>query len=241
MWRWVIVGHFVAALAAAAELQVAAAADLASVQQTLGAAFFKKTGVTIRWITGSSGVLAKQAENGAPFDVFLSASENYVKDLVSREVAVNDTAVVYATGRLGLWSSTGTVRELEDLLKPNVQHVAIANPAHAPYGMAAKEALESHGLWTKLRAKLVYGENVRQALQFAESGNADAVLTAWALVKAKPGAVELGPKGSYRPLRQAGVALKTSREGKAAAEFLRFLMSAEAQTIFRDAGFGVVE
>ena len=242
MWRWLIIAKALSALTGAAELQVAAAADLAGVQPALGAAFSSRnTRATVRWITGSSGVLAKQAENGAPFDVFLSASESYVLELVSKGVAVRETTVVYATGRVGLWSLSGSVRSLDDLSKPGVLHVAIANPAHAPYGMAAKEALESRGVWAKLAGKMVYGENVRQALQFAESGNADAVLTAWSLVRSKPGAVELPPKGSYKPLRQAGVVLKSSREAKAAGEFLRFLMSAEARKILRDAGFGAVE
>ena len=241
MWRGFVIGAFAAGLSSAAELQVAAAADLAQVQAALGGAFAKKSGIPVRWITGSSGVLAKQAENGAPFDVFLSASESYVRDLVLHDSALRDSVVVYATGRVGLWSSSGSVRELNDLLKPAIRHIAIANPAHAPYGLAAKEALESRGLWKKIESKLVYGENVRQALRFAESGNADAVLTAWALVKSKTGAVEVSPKGTYKPLRQAGVVLKTTHEEKAAGEFLRFLMSGEAQKIFRDAGFGVAE
>lgn len=242
MRQGLIWAFFAIRLSNATELQVAAAADLAQVQPAIGAAFARKSGVTIRWITGSSGVLAKQAENGAPFDVFLSASESFVNDLVAHDVALRETAVVYATGRLGLWSlSPGLVQELGDLLKPRVLHVAIANPAHAPYGMAAKEALESRGLWKSIEAKLVYGENVRQALQFAESGNADAVLTAWALVKSKPGAVEVPPAGTYKPLRQAGVVLRGSQEKKSAREFLRFLLSPDTQKLFRDAGFGAVD
>ena len=228
-------------LAHAAELQVAAAADLAQVEGALGAAFSKKSGVTIRWITGSSGVLAKQAENGAPFDVFLAASEGYVRDLAARDVAASDTAVVYATGRLGLWSSSGAVRELDDLLRPGVLHIAIGNPAHAPYGVAAKEALESSGLWKRVESKIVYGENVRQALQFAESGNADAVLTAWSLVKGKPSAVEIPPAGHYKAIRQAGVVLKSTHESTAARAFVKFLMGAEAQAILRGAGVGGAE
>ena len=241
MWRGLIIANLAAALAGAAELQVAAAADLTGVQPLLGAAFAKKTGVTVRWITGSSGVLARQAENGAPFDVYLSASDSYVRDLVARGVVSKESVTVYAMGHLGLWSASGLVRELDDLLKPGVRHVSIANPAHAPYGMAAKDALESRELWGKLAGKLVYGENVRQALQFAESGNADAVVTAWALVRGKAGAVELLPAKSYKALRQAGGVLKSSHEGKAAAEFLQFLMSSEARKIFREAGFEAVD
>jgi molybdate transport system substrate-binding protein len=246
MYRTLSIAIFMMSVAWPAELQVAAAADLAQVQPALGAAFAKQSGVTVRWITGSSGLLAKQAENGAPFDVFLSASESYVNEVVSQNAAVGDTVVIYASGHVGLWTppgsrAAGAVHELKDLLKPEVQHVAIANPAHAPYGMAAKEALESSGLWTKIEGKLVYGENVRQALQFGESGNVDAVLTAWALVQSKPGALELAPAGRYKPLRQAGVVLKGAKEPKAAREFMKFLMSPQAQAILREAGFAQPE
>jgi molybdate transport system substrate-binding protein len=229
-----------------AGLEVAAAADLAQVQPALGAAFTKQSGVTVVWITGSSGLLAKQAENGAPFDVFLSASEGYVSEVVSHDAALGDTVVIYASGHVGLWvpdgsRAAGAVHELNDLLKAEVQHIAIANPEHAPYGMAAKEALESSGLWKKVEGKLVYGENVRQALQFGESGNVDAVLTAWALIRSKPGAIELAPAGRYKSLRQAGVVLKGSHDPKAAREFLKFLMSPTAREILLKAGFAAPE
>lgn len=227
-----------------AELRIAAAADLAQVEPVLGAAFTKSSGITIVWVTGASGLLAKQAENGAPFDVFLSASETYVNEVVAHDGAgLKDTAVVYATGHVGLWrpagshAAAGSIRTLQDLLKPDVQHISIANPAHAPYGMAAKEALESQGIWAKIEAKLVYGENVRQALQFGESGNVDVVLTAWGLLRSKPEAVEIAPAGVYHPLRQAGVVLKGSHEEKSAREFLKFLLGPVAQGILRGDGF----
>jgi molybdate transport system substrate-binding protein len=246
MWRTVFTAFVMSLACQAAEIQVAAAADLAQVEPALGAAFEKQSGVTVRWVTGSSGLLAKQAENGAPFDVFLSASESYVNEVVSHDAALKETVALYATGRVGLWvppgsRAAGLVHELNDLLKPEVQHISLANPAHAPYGMAAKEALESTGLWKKIEGKLVYGENVRQAMQFGESGNVDVVLTAWALVKSKPGAVELAPAGRYKPLRQAGVVLKGSHEPKAARDFLKFLMSPAAQAILLNAGFAAPE
>jgi molybdate transport system substrate-binding protein len=221
-----------------AELQVAAAADLAGVQPAVAASFLAKTGNSIRWITGSSGVLARQAENGAPFDVFLSASESYVNELVAGDKCLNDTVAVYATGRIGLWSAKGSIQTLEALLAPAVQHVAIANPSHAPYGLAAKEALETRGLWTKLQGKIVYAENVRQALQFGESGNADAVLTAWSLIHAK-NAVLISDKW-HKPVRQAGVVLRDSKQPDAGRAFLRFLTGREGQALLSAAGFSAV-
>ncbi|HEY3744428.1 MAG TPA: molybdate ABC transporter substrate-binding protein [Bryobacteraceae bacterium] len=246
MWRTTLIAISCAIAVPAwpAELRIAAAADLAQVEPALGAAFTQNSGIKIVWVTGASGLLAKQAENGAPFDVFLSASENYVNEVISHDGAgVKETAVVYATGHVGLWrppgshAPAGSIHSLQDLLKPEVQHISIANPAHAPYGMAAKEALESQGLWPKIEAKLVYGENVRQALQFGESGNVDAVLTAWALVRAQPEAVELAPEGVYHPLRQAGAVLKNSQDQKAAREFMKFLLGPVAQGILRNDGF----
>jgi molybdate transport system substrate-binding protein len=222
-----------------AELQVAAAADLAQVQPAIAKAFLVRTGIAIRWITGSSGLLARQAENGAPYDVFLAASESYVQELAAHGKCLDDSIAVYAIGRLGLWSRKGSgILKLEDLLAPGVLHVAIANPAHAPYGVAAKEALQSRGLWDKLEKKIVYAENVRQALQFGESGNADAVLTAWALVHGSQNAV-LIPEDWHSSVRQAGVVLRESKRPGEARRFLDFLLGAEAQTLLQSAGFSL--
>ena len=224
---------FVAALLyASVDLQVAAASDLAGVKQALIEAFEKETGVKVRFTLGSSGMLSKQIENGAPFDVFLSANERLVTDLQQVD---RKSIRVYATGVLGLWSLSGKIVKLEDL--PTVKHLAIANPQHAPYGMAAKEALEKHDLWTALHSKIVYAENVRQALQYAESGNADAVLTAWPLILTKPGAIQI-PASWHQPIRQAGGIVAASRERASAARFLKFLIDGKGAEILRTAGFG---
>lgn len=219
----------------AADLQVAAASDLASVRVVLAAAFEKETGDKVRFTLGSSGLLAKQIEHGAPFDVFLSANERYVMDLAKSGRVVKASVRTYATGTLGLWSLSGKFRKLEDLV--GATHIAIANPLHAPYGVAAKEVLEKHDLWTPLRKKIVYGENVRQALQYAESGNADAVLTAWPLLLDKPGAVAI-PASAHRAIRQAGGVVAGSRESAMAERFVRFLTDGRGAEILRSAGFG---
>src|SRR5579884_127918 len=194
---------------------VAAASDLSTLQEPLAQLFRAKAGVEVRFTFGSSGVLARQIENGAPFDVFLSANRMYVAELARSGRLEAGTVRVYALGRLGLWSRDGRIREVEQLRSAGVKHVALPNPQHAPYGVAAVELLRREGLWAALESKVVYGENVRQALQFADSGNADAAITAWSLVVDR-GGVELPPE--HAPIEQAGgVVAGTRYEGRARA------------------------
>lgn len=212
-------------------LLVAAAADLVRTQTFLSEPFAKN----VRFTFGSSGMLARQIENGAPYDVYLSANEAFVSQLTKTGKIIPDSVVNYANGRLGLWSRSGRFRKLEDLLDPGVRHVAIANPMYAPYGMAAREALKGRGLWEKLEKKLVYGENVQQALQFAQSGNADAVITAWSLVHDRGGV--LLPADWHQPIRQVGGAVAGRPNAEAARRFLRFLSSPEGRKILEKSGF----
>jgi molybdate transport system substrate-binding protein len=218
-------------VARGAELVVAAASDLAPLGPAITAGFARETGHTLRFTFGSSGSLARQIENGAPYDVFLAASDIYARDLAAQGHV--GTGVIYAFGRVALWSADGAVRELGDLNKTQVRHVAMANPAHAPYGAAAKQVLERQGFWTSVEPKLVYGENVRQALQFAESRNADAVLTSWTLLK---GRGVLLPAEWHDPIRQTGAVVRSSRAPDAAAALLRFLTSSTGQGILSSGG-----
>jgi molybdate transport system substrate-binding protein len=175
--------------------------------------------------------LKQQIENGAPFDVFLSANEQYVKDLAAAGLVTDTTN--YAIGRIALWSPNGSVTSLADLKKNTVIHLAIPNPQHAPYGVAARQALESQGVWKDVEPKIVYGENVRQALQFAESGNAEAVITSWTLLIGKG---KLLPAEWHSPIRQTGAVVKSSTQPDAARRFLKFLVGQEAQKILNDGG-----
>jgi molybdate transport system substrate-binding protein len=211
----------------AEDLLIAAASDLALLAPKLEKACNEK----IRFTLGSSGSLKQQIENGAPFDVFLSANEQYVRDLAAAGLVTD--ATVYAIGRIALWSPNGSVRSLADLKKPSVIHVAIPNPQHAPYGVAAREALRSKGVWKEVEPKIVYGENVRQALQFAESGNVEAVITSWTLLIGKG---MLLPAEWHAPIRQTGAILKSSAQQEAARRFLKFLTSPETQKILTDGG-----
>lgn len=201
----------------AQEILVAAASDLAPAVQEITEQVEKNQKLTIRFSVGSSGQLARQIQQGAPFHLFLSADETFVTRVVATGQGDASTVQVYAVGRLALWSKSGTVRRLEDLAKPDVQRIAIANPQHAPYGRLAKEALERAGLWTALQPKLVLAETVRQTMQFAGTGNVDAALTSWTLVHDRGGV--LLPDS----LRQTAVVLKNNGHIAEAKRVLAFL------------------
>ena len=210
----------------AGDLLIAAASDLAPLAPKLERAY-----KGARFTLASSGSLKQQIENGAPFDVFLSANEQYVKDLATAGLVTD--SIVYATGRIALWLPNGSVKSLADLKKSNVTHLAIPNPQFAPYGVAARQALESQGVWHDVEPKIVYGENVRQALQFAESGNVEAVITSWTLLIGKG---TLLPAEWHAPIRQTGVVVKSSTQADAARRFLKVLMGAEARKILQEGG-----
>ena len=209
----------------AQELLVAAASDLAPAVVELTAEVLKNQRLTLRVSIGSSGQLARQIEQGAPFDLFLSADETFVQRLVLAGKGNAGSVQVYAIGRLALWSKSGSIRKLQDLANPEVKRVAMANPAHAPYGRLAKEALGRAGLWAIVEPKLILAETVRQTMQFAGTGNVDAALTSWTMAHDKGGV--LLPDS----LRQAGVVIKGSKNSAAAAALLAFLRSAGGQGI----------
>lgn len=216
-------------------LLVAAAADLAPLEAQLTQGFAAAGGGPMRFTFGSSGMLARQIENGAPYDVFLSADERLVQDLAAQGKLIQGSIASYATGRIGLWSARETPANPAALLDARIRLVAIANPEHAPYGAAARALLDRLGLWTRLQPKIVLAENVRQAYEYASTGNADAVITSWTLLWNKPGA-KLLPARGHPPIRQSGgVVAGTPGEAQARA-FLRFLLSPDGQAILRAGG-----
>jgi molybdenum ABC transporter, periplasmic molybdate-binding protein len=225
---------FAACLAYGAEILVASASDLAPMQQALADAFRVASGHSLRFVLGSSGMLARQIRNGAPYDVYLSANEEFVKELANSGHLLEDSVRVYGLGRVALWSRRPELRSLSKLDAESVRHISIANPAHAPYGLAARQALESQGLWKSLSPKIVYAENVRQAYEYARSGNADMTLTSWTLVFDKGGV--LIPQEWHRPIRQVGGVVTRSTQREAALQFLRFLTSTPGQNILHSLG-----
>jgi molybdate transport system substrate-binding protein len=209
-------------------LIVAAASDLSPLEKPLASSI---PPCRVRFTFGASGMLAEQIRHGADYDLFLAANEKYIDDLVSADSLRPGSKTLYATGRIGLygrkplqWSDLSTVKTL-----------SIANPQHAPYGLAAKQALEHENLWKALQPRIVMGENVRQALRFAETGNVDAAIVAWSLVKDK-GAVML-PSEWHQPIVQTAAIPKRSQNPEAAKRLLNFLLSAEGQRILSQHGF----
>jgi len=213
---------------------VAAAADLIPLESPLTDSFQKATGNRVRFAFGSSGMLTQQIRNGAPYDVFLSANEDFVRSLAEAGDIDRESVKVYAIGRIALWSKDGSVKDVGALLDPRVRHIAIANPAHAPYGVAARDLLSRLGLWPKLASRVVYGENVRQTLQYAESGNAEAAIVAWSLVFDRGGVLLAA---NHVPIRQVGGMVSRTRQAAVAARFLVFLAGPEGQAILKRFGF----
>jgi molybdate transport system substrate-binding protein len=235
-----------ASMATAQPLSVAAASDLQVVLPAITGAFERSTGLKVNVSLGSSGNFLAQIKNGAPFDVFLSADIDYPRELERAGLTEPGTLSPYATGSLVLWTRTNSgvdvQRGLEVLLSANVRHVAIANPEHAPYGRAAVAALRAAGLYEKVQAKLVLGENVSQAAQFVQSGNAEAGLIPLSLARA-PAASAVGqfvavPASLYPPIEQAAVVVRASRNKTAARAFLAFLDQPATRTLLANAGFG---
>lgn len=231
------------------QLTVAAAADLQPVMTEIAGRFEQQTGIKVRLSFGSSGNFFAQIQNGAPYDLFLSADVEYPSKLEKAGLTVAGSLDRYATGKIALWVPTQSAidvsKGLESLAEPAVMKIAIANPAHAPYGRAAEAALKKAGLWEKVSSKLVVGENVAQTAQFVETGSADAGIIALSLamspaMKGK-GRYFIIPQELYPPLQQAVVILKTSEHVEAAESFLKFLQTPETLSLLSQYGFSVPE
>lgn len=227
-----------------AELVVAAAADLGSALAQIGGAYEKKTGVKVRLSFGSSGALTQQIENGAPFDIFLSADMDYPRQLIAAGEADPDSLYQYATGKLVLWVPADSPLDVEHrgmnvLLDRSVKKIAIANPQLAPYGRAAVAALKHAGMYDRLSDRLVVGENVSQAAQFVESGNAQAGLIPLAHAMAVDGKGKYWevPPEDYPRLAQGVVIVLHSQHKREAADFLGYVKTKEAADVFRKYGF----
>ncbi len=239
---------FAGTLAPAQEITVAAAADMNAALPQIVENYAKKTGQAVKLSFGSSGNLTNQIRQGAPFDVFFSADEEYPKQLIAEGLADKDTLYRYAVGRLVLWVPNDLSLDvskfgIKALLEPSVKKVAIANPQHAPYGRAAEAVLKHFAIYDQVAAKLVFGENVSQAAQFVESGNAQAGLIALshALAPAMKdkGRYWIVPPDSYPALNQAAVVLSRSKQKDAAHRFLEFLRSPEATSLLTSYGFSL--
>ena len=236
--------------AAGREINVAAAADLSAALQEVAAGYEKRTGVMVKLSFGASGALTQQIQNGAPFDIFFSADMDYPRQLIAGGQAESTTLYRYAGGRLVLWVPKESPLDVEHkgmevLLDPSVKKISIANPQHAPYGRAAVAALNHYGLYEKIGDRLVLGENVSQAAQFVESGNAQVgfVALAHAMAPAMQGKGKywLVPAEAYPPLDQGAVLISHSIHQQDAAAFLEYIKTAEVASMLRRYGFSLPE
>ena len=221
---------------------IAVAANFAKPSERLIQAFAAGTDHDIEVSTGSTGALAAQIRNGAPFMAFLAADEERPKQLEAEGLAVAGTRFTYAVGRLVLWGPDPRWIALDpatSLANPELKHLAIANPKVAPYGRAAEETLTALGLWDAIQPKLVRGEDVAQTYQFVASGNAELGFVALSQVIDRSGSRWEVPQDLYAPIRQQAVLLAPGKDNEAAKAFLDFLRSEPAREIVRSMGYGV--
>ena len=228
--------------AATSEITVAAASDLTAAFEEIGRDFEAREKIKPIFVFGSTGLLTRQIENGAPFDVFAAANESYIDQLQQNGLLVDGTKTVYGRGRITMWTtgdSTLKLEKIEDLANPEVHRIAIANPDHAPYGLAARQALETAGIWDKVQPKLVYGDNIRQTLQFAETGNVEVAIVAVSLSAQNKGRCVLVPETLHKPLLQAMAIIKTTKSEPVARSFTNFVTSSTGREILAKYGFSL--
>lgn len=222
------------------EIVVAAAANLTDAFEELGKRFTEKTGVRVVNSYGSSADLARQIENGAPFDVYAAADVKNVEGLEAKGQLSDGSKAIYARGRLVLWfprDDAATGARVADLARANVSRVAVAKPEVAPYGEAAVEALRALNLWAQVEPKIVYAQNVAQAKQFAASGNADAAFIPRSLLKAGEGASVEIEATLHHPIDQALGIVKASKRQEAARQFRDFVLGPEGQALLENYGY----
>lgn len=223
-------------------LIVAAAADLTPAFQELGVLFTEQSGVEVAFNFGSTGQLAQQIERGAPIDLFAAANKSFIDELDRAGLLISDSIALYAQGRITLWTRDDSplhFASIDDLMQDGVKRIAIANPEHAPYGVAAREALQSAGLWDAVQPRLVLGENVAQTLHYAESGNVDVAIVALSLSIASKdvGRYVLLPAELHNPLNQALAVVASTKHEVEARAFAAFINSSEGRKVMQRYGF----
>ncbi len=221
------------------ELIVAAASDLTFAFNEIGKNFESETGNQVIFSFGSTGMLAEQIRHGAPFDIFAAADDRSIMSLKNENLLINDSIRHYAAGKLVIAYNKNTklITSLEDLQLKEIKNITIANPDHAPYGIAAKEALVKAGLWNKLKQKIIFGENVRQALQFIQTGNVEAGIIAMSIAGVREINYVLIDEKLYPPINQTMAILKNTPKQKVARKFIDFICSKKGKTILEKFGY----
>lgn len=219
-------------------VRVAAASDLARAFDDVGKSFEKQTGIKTTFDFGSSGLLAKQIEQGAPFYLYAAANKNFVEQVIKSGKCDGATAALYSRGRLVLWGKAGAPEKLTDLVDPKYKRIGIANPDHAPYGKAAIEAMQKAGIYDQIKDRLVLAENIQAAMTYAREGSVDIAFVALSLAISNDTknytSVELD---LHEPLEQTLVVCGKGKEADAARELARFITGDEGRAIMTRYGF----
>lgn len=234
-----------ASFAHAEKVTIAAASDLKFALNEVVAAFkAANAGAEVGVVYGSSGQFNTQIQQGGPYDIFFSADITYPQEIVKAGMAASEVKR-YAVGRIVLWSATldATKLTVESLADPNITHIAIANPQHAPYGKRAEEALRKAGVWDKVQGKLVLGENISQTAQFVQSGNVEVGIIALSLAVnpelSRLGGYSLIPDSMHGPLEQGFVITQRAAGNAMAKRFADYMDTDAVHKIMRQYGFAL--
>lgn len=219
-------------------IRVAAASDLARAFGEVGKEFEKQTGHKLVFDFGSSGLLAKQIEQGAPFQLYAAANRAFAEQVVKAGKCDASTLALYSRGRVVLWSKSGAPAKLADLTDPKYKRIALANPDHAPYGKAAEQAMKKAGIYDQVKDRLVLTENVQQAMTYAKEASVDIAFVALSLAIAGDTkqylAVELD---LHEPLEQTMVVCGTGPDTEAARELAKFIVGDRGRAVMESFGF----
>ncbi len=221
-------------------ITIFAASDLTLAFAELAPAFERERRVSVRVVYGSTGNLVLQARHGAPADALFSANVAFIDQLRADSLTVAGSEQLYARGRIVLATRKGSgiqVTRLAELLDPKIRRVAVANPDHAPYGLAAKQALIHEAIWDRLERKIVFGENIRQTLQYLQSGSVDAAIVALSIADLPDIRYTMVPEDFYPPLNQAAAVLRRARHPAEAKEFIAFVLGPAGQQVMQRFGF----
>lgn len=220
------------------EFRVAAASDLAKAFEEVGKEYTKQSGITPVFDFGSSGLLAKQIEQGAPFSLYAAANKNFADQVVKSGKCDGSTEQLYSRGRIVLWGKAGTPAKLEDLVDPKYKRIGIANPDHAPYGKAAVEAMQKAGIYDQVKDRLILAENVQAAQTYAKEGQVDVSFSALSLAIANESTGYLAiPPDLHTPLEQSMVVCGKGPAADAAREFAKFVAGDAGRAIMEKYGF----
>ena len=223
-------------------LTIAAAANLTDAFAEIGPRFTNTTGIKVVFSFGATADLAKQIENGAPFDVFAAADSEHVEQLEAKGLLTAGSRAIYARGRLVMWLPPGSnlkADRIQDITAKSFERIAIAKPDVAPYGRATVESLKALGIWTEIESRVIYAQNVSQTKQYVATGNAEVAFIPLALVKTGEGRYIEVSDELHHPIDQALGIVKESTKQAAARKFVDFLLSPEGQELMTQKGYRI--